>query len=630
MSNQPIILLTFAQNDLDNVAEEAAQLRAIVSEQPQLEWVCAEDLTTAKLSQAVVQSGERLLMYHFSGHASPTELELDDSELLDTISFSRILKHGREKVSFVFLNGCESYGHLAQLTAKGVKALIVTNTSIGDKMAMKLATEFYKLFLLHGYSLKSAFEAADAVAFKNSKNPATSDKKYKANPIIVNPGEPDEIGLSHAQWVLVIHSDYPEVLNWRLEDFINPPSKTPHLLTNAPGVPSCFLGREHDLAAISAAFGATQQPLFLVNGEGGIGKTTLAAKYWHQQQHLYKHLGWLDASRGIANGLLSIAREIGASFEPTDTEAIRLDTFAKHIRQLKHPILLVLDNADDSADLEAHFMRLQQLSNCHLLVTTRVHELADARVHRVEALSEDKALELFAYHYKRLIDTELALLKSIFEAVGYNTLVIELLAKNLKVLNRFQSNAYPVARLLEDLQTKGLLAILTKEVKVTYQSQTLRKAKPEEIIRAMYDLHQLSAGSVYLLNNLSFLLSIDVRPFRTLWDLFKPNFKTLCDLLKPNELDVFEANLSDLQLKGWIRYDEQEDGFIMSPVIRAVVLDKNLAQLGTDWDILSETFYNRLWKDPFYQVLLHCDDELRDELYKYLDKYLEKIKPVKN
>jgi hypothetical protein len=37
MSNQPILLLTFAKNDLKNVTTEAEQLRKIVAQQSQVE-----------------------------------------------------------------------------------------------------------------------------------------------------------------------------------------------------------------------------------------------------------------------------------------------------------------------------------------------------------------------------------------------------------------------------------------------------------------------------------------------------------------------------------------------------------------------------------------------------------------
>jgi tetratricopeptide (TPR) repeat protein len=581
MSNQPIILLTFAKNDLNSVSEEAKQIHALVSAQPLMEAVCVEDANKEKLGQSVADIGKRLRMYHFSGHANPHELVLDDFMKLDKIRFSRLLKSGGGSLDFVFLNGCHSYGHVAHLTANRVKAVIVTSTSIGDRMATKLSIAFYKLFFTKNYTLQKAFEGAEAMA-------ATGYIPYLH---IAYPGEIDANVSLKAMWTLVINEDYKEVIDWRLEDFINPPknNKIPRLLTANAGNPSYFLGREADLAAIATAFSDSLQPLFLVNGEGGIGKTTLASRYWHLKQSTYKHLGWLNAASGIKDALLSLQFTFGIRFEPQDTPAMQLQKMVQQLNDLEHPVLLVFDNADDSADLEAHFMVLQQLTNCHLLITTRVHELADARVHQVKPLSEMEALKLFAHHYKALIDNELALLKNIFEAVGYNTLVIELLAKNLKVLNRSQSNAYPIARLLEDLQTKGLLAILTKEVQVTYQSQALRKAKPEEIIRAMYDLHPLSAESVYLLNNFAVLPSVAIP------------FETFCDLLKPTNVDACEANLADLRQKGWIRFDESEDGYKVSSVVQAVVRDKNKDQLREDCDTLIDTLKNKLERDTLHE-----------------------------
>jgi len=36
--------------------------------------------------------------------------------------------------------------------------------------------------------------------------------------------------------------------------------------------------------------------LLLVNGEGGIGKTTFASRYYHQYADEYAHVGWVFAT----------------------------------------------------------------------------------------------------------------------------------------------------------------------------------------------------------------------------------------------------------------------------------------------------------------------------------------------
>jgi tetratricopeptide (TPR) repeat protein len=587
MSTRPIVLLTFAKNDLNSVSQEAKQIHALVSAQPLVEAVCVEDANKEKLGKSVADIGKRLRMYHFSGHANEYELVLDNFMKLDKIRFSRLLKSGGGSLDFVFLNGCHSYGHVAHLTANGVKAVIVTSTSINDRIATQLSIVFYELFFTQNYTLNEAFFAAEARV-------ATGYIPYLH---ITYPGEIDANDSLKATWTLIIHKEYKEVMDWTLADFVNPPKKRkiPWLLTDEPSNPPYFLGRESDLDAIQRAFAVKNQPLFLVNGEGGIGKTTLAERYWHQQEAsegIYAHLGWVNASNGILNGLLPLRWILGVELEPRDTPNLQFQKILAKLRDLDKFVLLVLDNANDAPDLKACFMELQKLKHCHILVTTRVQEWTDARLHRVEPLNPTEALKLFAHYYKPLMGNELTLLKSLFEAVGYNTLVIELLAKNLNALNDDDPDTYPMAQLLADLQTNGLLAIENQAVDVRYQSPVFRTEKPEAILRAMYDLRPLSVESVSLLSNFSVL------PPQAL------PFKTLRDLLQPKDETIFKATLKDLRQKGWIR--KAEEAYRVSPVVQAVVRDKNAAQLRSDCDGLIQKLIRKL-----------NSDTLHEENYKY-------------
>jgi CHAT domain/NB-ARC domain/Tetratricopeptide repeat len=573
MTTQPIALLTFAPNHLKNVLKESQYLTKIFAESTQIQSQIVPSLNETNLLNAVTQCGNQLRLLHFGGHANTEGLAFEDWVPLDAVRFTEILTNQNAPLDLVFLNACNTYGHAVPLLGSGTKAVLITNAKIDDAAAMRLAVKFYELFVLHNSTLYKAFKGSEAAYGKGAQSYVHTLYPWQLD------GEPFQ-----GDWMLVVNKNYAHVMDWTLADFINPPrnSKIPRLLTQNAGNPSYFLGRETDLEAIRTAFSDSLQPLFLVNGEGGIGKTTLAARYWHLQQKHYKYLGWLNAAFGVKEAILSLAIPFGIRFEPQDTQEIQIQKVVQQLRDLESPVLLVLDNADDSADLKAHFTVLQPFTNCHLLVTTRVHELADARVHRVEPFHEKEALELFAHHYKRLQGNELTLLKQIFEAVGYNTLVLELVAKNLNVLNRFRADAYPLAQLLKDLQTKGLLAIRNKTVDVLYQNPTLRNAKPEEIIRAMYDLHPLSAECVSLLSNFSVLPPVAIP------------FETFRDLLQLADEDAFEGNLADLRQRGWIQFKETEEGFKVSPVVQAVVRDKQQQQLFEDCAVLMKSLSEKL------------------------------------
>jgi tetratricopeptide (TPR) repeat protein len=340
-------------------------------------------------------------------------------------------------------------------------------------------------------------------------------------------------------------------------------NKPPRFLTTHPHNTTYFIGRENDLAAIERNYQENNRLLVLVNGQGGMGKTTLAAKYWVQHEDRYKHLAWIFADNGIGNALLSLAANLGIKPNPTDDIATQIARIREGINNLEMPCLLVFDNANDKEDLEAYYDTLHKFNkSCHILLTTRVSELGDMLVHPVLPLDKDDAKSLFKKHYPGHSDKEESLLESLLNAVGYNTLVIEVLAKNLAVFNHYDT-AYRLETLVADLKNKGLFAIQNKKVGVHYQSDTLRQETPEKIIEQMYDLSKLGAEEKYLLSNFAVLPAENI-PF----DLFK-------DLIKPENPAHFKEALRSLEQKGWIEYQQTNKDFKISPVIQAIVLKKN-------------------------------------------------------
>jgi tetratricopeptide (TPR) repeat protein len=350
--------------------------------------------------------------------------------------------------------------------------------------------------------------------------------------------------------------------------------KIPRILTQTPFLPDVFFGRENDLQRIhDLLFGPGDNLLLLVNGDGGVGKTSVASKYFHQYQHEYAHVAWVLSEKSITNALLLLALPLGVSFDERMGAEARLDMLLQEMANLQKPCLLVLDNANELDDLEAHYLRLRRCSNFHLLLTTRIRAFEHADTYPIEGLPEKEALEMFQKHYRPLQPEERALFLQIREAVGGNTLVLELFAKNLARLNKIRQH-YALADLLADLQQKGLLQLSqTKEVRTGYQSRdVLRHEKPEIIIAAMYDLGDLSAEEVALLSVFAVLPAESI-PFSRLEVL----------LAGTEEL---EDRLVGLAQKGWIGLVESREAdlggdsseevhFKCSPVVQEVVRVKN-------------------------------------------------------
>jgi tetratricopeptide (TPR) repeat protein len=385
-----------------------------------------------------------------------------------------------------------------------------------------------------------------------------------------------------------------------------------------PVIPEVFIGRDEKLQEVHNSLFDGDNLLLLVNGEGGIGKTTLAAKYYQRYFDEYAHLGWVFAERSLGDALLTLAEPLKVTFEPTDSADARREKLLCEMATLKKPCLLVIDNANDIDDLSAHYLELRRCPNFHILLTTRITEFAHASTCRVGHLDEAAAMRLFTTHYPGHDRAEDELLKEILRAVGYNTLVIELLAKNLDTLNQFRTG-YALSRMLDDLRGSGLFGLSKSEkVRTEYNPGMfrLREEKPETVIAAMYDLAKLEPGEEQLLCVFSVLPAEPIA------------FATL-EALQPGN-DELEKSLRALVQKGWIEYNAGAKQFKCSPVVQAVTRH----QVGDRLFEQCETLVNALIEKLKYALdltghLLHTD-YLSGALYiRYAENIVDYLKSTR-
>ncbi|NUO03390.1 MAG: ATP-binding protein, partial [Saprospiraceae bacterium] len=340
--------------------------------------------------------------------------------------------------------------------------------------------------------------------------------------------------------------------------------KIPRLLSTPPFIPPVFIGRDDELREVHDRLFGGQNLLLLVNGQGGIGKTSFAAKYWELFQDKYSHLAFVYVGGGIAEALLStVAPALALDFPDTMPTFQRFEQLIFFVANLQKPCLLVLDNANDAGDLEKIYPLLGRCTNFHLLLTSRLAEFEETASYEIGALKAQFPLDLFKKYYPRHLEAENELFWGIFRAVGGNTLVLEILAKNLREINQAET-FYPLSQLLADLQGKGLLQ-LSEQAKVKVHWQGFEKTEPEQIIQALYDLHPLEADELALLSNLAVLPPENIP------------YPTLKSLLQPENARQFSDTLTRLFRKGWIEKGESDGvmDYKTSPVVQEIVRRKN-------------------------------------------------------
>jgi len=374
--------------------------------------------------------------------------------------------------------------------------------------------------------------------------------------------------------------------------------KPPKYLTNKPFPPEVFLGREDDLNEVHEKLFTGENLLLLVNGSGGTGKTTFVSKYFYTYHEEYTHLAWVFAEKSLLEALLILATPLKLEFDEKMPNEKRLQVLLNAMGELEEPSLLVVDNANELEDLKKYHLALKSNPNFHVLLTTRVTELGQVDIYPLGTLDEVKSKELFTTHYKAHKVEEDDLLEQLLEAIGYNTLVIELLAKNMNNFNNRLKKRYPLVELLDDLNTKGLFGIETKKVSTIYQGQNLemRQEVPEHIIEAMYELNDLPNTERRLLSVFA-VLPAEAIAFDTIEQLI-------------SDIENIDEYLLRLANRGWLEYDDEIATFKVSPVIQEVIIKKN-----------GELLWEEVWPIITQLIDLLQRDNIHEENYLYSSVY---------
>lgn len=314
--------------------------------------------------------------------------------------------------------------------------------------------------------------------------------------------------------------------------------------------PKDIIGRDKELDNLHELL-STDKRVVVVNGLGGVGKTTLAQAYLSKYYDEYHHIGWIaQSSDNIASDFINAAGlldHLSIAAKGTDIEEL----FNQLIGKLKdipsRPNLLIIDNATES--LEKYFDILPTQPHWHLLVTSR-EKIEGFYLLPLDFLSEGEAIALFKKYYtgKRLGDDDI---KKLVVAVDYHTLTIEILAKTAT------AQRYELDVLLQAIKKN-----VKSSAKVRRDKQLSSIEKVGSYLQSVFNISNLEEMELWLMKQFACLPG----EFNT-YDL-------LYDLLLGKEDprgDAFAETLDGLVGKGWLLYNSEADAYKMHRVIAQVV-----------------------------------------------------------
>jgi tetratricopeptide (TPR) repeat protein len=310
------------------------------------------------------------------------------------------------------------------------------------------------------------------------------------------------------------------------------------------------IGRESELEDLHKLL-FDNKHVVVVNGLGGIGKTTLAQAYMSLYYDDYQHIAWISQSSENA---------IESDFVNADglKENLKIDTNGKDLPMLFNevlsglktltdkPNLLLIDNTETS--LTRYFDRLPNQPNWHLLVTSREH-IEQFYPKELGFLSPEKALELFQKHCTLIKDEEG--IKELLHIVDYHTLTIEILAKTAQKLRTG----------ISELKT-AIENDLKSPVFVNHKGEKIDKVR--SYLCSIFDLSKLNENEIWLMKQFACLPS-EFHAYELHLELINP---------AGEHEENFAETLTELVAKGWLLTNTENDSYKMHRVIADVTRQK--------------------------------------------------------
>lgn len=335
----------------------------------------------------------------------------------------------------------------------------------------------------------------------------------------------------------------------------------PKILTYLPKIAiSEIIGRDNEIQILKNAL-AQNNKAIIINGIGGIGKSSIAKLYVHNTYNDYDHILWvddnsfndsdIDKTTSIIDSFITntvLINNLKISLQENFTPLEKMLLILNKIQNIHGNNLLVIDGA--SNDIMQYFESIPGKPNWNVLLTSR-DKFSNHYELNITSLDDEFAERLFYSHYKIERNNNI---HTLFEQIGNHTLTIELYAKTANKRNIL------IDDLVKAINDEGLNISKVANVRVDHQ---LNKdlINPFDYLNRIFSIVKLSKEEIEILNYFSVLPSLPIN-YSDLKLIFQ---------IPSDDNDFFEL-ISELVSSGWINHDKNH--YWMHQVIQAVIRNK--------------------------------------------------------
>lgn len=196
------------QEPLATLQREADELHRYISERAfrqHFMMLWDPTATREKLSYYLSRHRERIVLFHYSGHAGRDRL-VTQGEVAQAEGMAKLLGQC-PNLKLVVLNGCSTRAQVQALLDEGVPAVVATSAPVKDNKATDFSIAFYQALANNEEPLRQAFDLAEAdLKTQTSAQGITIHRGFDL------PANNDDQPL----WGLFTRDDQPQVLQWKL------------------------------------------------------------------------------------------------------------------------------------------------------------------------------------------------------------------------------------------------------------------------------------------------------------------------------------------------------------------------------------------------------------------------------